>query len=103
MVTFSLQSLVSKLNESSRKALELAVALTMTRSHYYCEIEHWILKLLEIKNGDWSCLFQAYGVEEGTLVSDIESGMRSLKTGNNRSPALAVDLVKLISRNNIEI
>jgi type VI secretion system protein VasG len=46
MVAVDLKSLIAKLNNPCRQALEAAAGLTLSRSHYNVELEHWFLKLL---------------------------------------------------------
>jgi type VI secretion system protein VasG len=43
----NLKSLVGKLNDTCRSALEAAAGLCLSRTNYNVEIEHWLLKLLE--------------------------------------------------------
>ena len=47
MAAVDLKSLVGRLNEACRRALEAAAGLTLSRTHYNVEIEHWLLKLLD--------------------------------------------------------
>ena len=59
----SLKSLVSKLNDTCRGTLEGAAGLCLSRTHYNVEIEHWLLKLSEVADGDLAAVFRQYGVE----------------------------------------
>ncbi len=43
----NLKSLIGKLNESTRNALEAAAGLCLSRTHYDVEIEHYLMKLLD--------------------------------------------------------
>ena len=52
MASVDLKSLVGKLNEPCRRALEAAAGLTLSRTHYNVEIEHWLIKLLEAGGTD---------------------------------------------------
>ena len=52
MATIDLKSLVGRLNEPCRRALEAAAGLTLSRTHYNVEIEHWLIKLLDSSDGD---------------------------------------------------
>ena len=44
MATIDLKSLVGRLNEPCRRALEAAAGLTLSRTHYNVEIEHWLIE-----------------------------------------------------------
>ena len=58
MITIDLKSLVGKLNEPTRNALEGAAGICLSRTHYNVEIEHWLLKLLEIPDSDLLALLK---------------------------------------------
>ena len=55
-----LKSLVSKLNDPCRKALEAAAGLTMSRTNYNVEIEHWLLKILDVPDNDIAKIMGKY-------------------------------------------
>lgn len=95
MAAINLKSLVSKLNATCREALEAAAGLTLSQTHYNIEIEHWLLKLLETKDGDLSFVLRQYEIDEGRLVRDLQGSLDKQKTGNGRPPALSPHLVKL--------
>ena len=63
MVAVDLRSLIAKLNNPCRQALEAAAGLTLSRSHYNIELEHWLLKLLDIRDGDLAACLNHYGVD----------------------------------------
>ncbi|MEJ2643717.1 MAG: type VI secretion system ATPase TssH [Gammaproteobacteria bacterium] len=95
MAQLNIKSLVDKLNDTCRRALEDAVGLTMSRTHYNVEIEHWLLKLLEIPDSDVSSILKHYGVNLSRLNRDLTATLDSLKTGNSRPPALSPHVVDL--------
>jgi type VI secretion system protein VasG len=45
----NLKALVAKLNDTTRSAVEAAAGLCVTRTHYDIEIEHYLLKLLDVR------------------------------------------------------
>ncbi len=47
-----LKSLIGKLTETSRRGLEGAAGLCLSRTNYDVEMEHWLAKLLETSDGD---------------------------------------------------
>jgi len=96
VVSVDLQSLVRSLNPACRKALESAVGLTLSRTHYNAEIEHWLLKLVEATSGDIPLILRQYEVNATRLVSDLTKVLDKMKTGNSRPPALSPDIVKLV-------
>jgi type VI secretion system protein VasG len=96
MASTTVKSLVSKLNDTCRRSLEGAAGLCLSRTHYNVEIEHWLLKLLEISDADLAAVFRHYGVDASRVTRDITRVIDRLKTGNARPPALAPQIVTLM-------
>ncbi|HVW54543.1 MAG TPA: type VI secretion system ATPase TssH [Rhizobiaceae bacterium] len=96
MANLDLQSLVGKLGSHCRSALEAAVGLTLSRTNYNVEIEHYLLKLVEPADNDVAAIFRSFEIDADRVVADLTRVLDRLKTGNSRSPALAPNLVKLI-------
>ncbi|MCK4707367.1 MAG: AAA family ATPase, partial [Gammaproteobacteria bacterium] len=95
MITIDLKSLVSKLNESCRTAMEGAAGLCLARTHYNVEIEHWMLKLLELPDSDISALLDKFEINPGKLIADLNRELDRIKSGNTRAPALSPNVVDL--------
>lgn len=95
MVAIDLQTLVGRLNPQTRRALEAAAGLALSRTHYDCEIEHWLLKLAEPADGDVAAILRHYEIDAGRFMADLNRVLDKLKSGNGRAPALSPHLVKL--------
>ena len=95
MITIDLKSLVGKLNESCRTALEGAAGLCLARTHYNVEVEHWLLKLLELPDSDITALLEKFDINPGSLVADLNRELDKIKAGNTRAPALSPTIVDL--------
>jgi len=93
MITIDLKSLVGRLNEPTRNALEGAAGLCLARTHYNVEIEHWLLKLLEIPSSDIAAVLTKFGVDSGKLARDLNVELDRIKAGNTRAPALSPNVV----------
>ncbi|MET2826749.1 type VI secretion system ATPase TssH [Mesorhizobium shangrilense] len=96
MLNVDLQSLVGRLNPHCRSTLEGAVGLTLSRTHYNVEIEHWLFKLVESSDNDVASILRHFEIDAGRLAADLTKTLDRLKTGNSRSPALAPNIVKLV-------
>src|ERR1700676_4725982 len=94
MATIDLKSLVGRLNEPCRRALEAAAGLTLSRTHYNVEIEHWLTKLIDIADGDLLAILRHYEVDEARLRADLNRAMDRMKTGNARAPSLSPEIVE---------
>ncbi len=95
MVAIDLKSLISRLDDHCRRALEAAAGLTLSRTHYNVEIEHWLMKLAEGTDTDIAAIFRQYDVDHGRFVIDLNKGLDKMKTGNSRAPALSPEIVDL--------
>lgn len=95
MISIDLKSLVVKLNEPCRNALEGAAGLCLSRTHYNVEIEHWLLKLLEIPDSDIQALLTKYDINLGNLIRHLNRELDAIKGGNTRAPALSPSIVDL--------
>lgn len=95
MITIDLKSLVGKLNDTCRSALEAAAGLCLARTHYNVEIEHWILKLLETPDSDITALVEKFELDPGQLSADLNRELDKIKSGNTRAPALSPNVVDL--------
>jgi type VI secretion system protein VasG len=95
MATIDLKQLVGRLNDLCRRALEAAAGLTLSRTHYNVEIEHWLLTLADRADDDLAAILRHYEIEPGRFVTDLNRALDKLKTGNARAPSLAPDIVEL--------
>lgn len=95
MISIDLKALVGKLNEPTRAALEGAAGLCLSRTHYNVEIEHWLVKLLEISDSDLSAILKKYEISLGRLAQQLNTELDRIKSGNTRAPALSPNIVDL--------
>jgi type VI secretion system protein VasG len=95
MAAIDLKSLVGRLNEQCRRALEGAAGLTLSRTHYNVEIEHWLVKLADAADSDLIAILRHYEVDEGRWRADLNRALDRMKTGNSRAPSLSPDIVEL--------
>jgi type VI secretion system protein VasG len=93
----NLKSLIGKLNNTCRGAMEGAAGLCLTRTHYDVDIEHLFLKLGEMPDIDIARILRQYEIDQARLSRDLTRALDRLKTGNARTPALSPRIPKLIS------
>ena len=67
----NLKSLIGRLNDQARSALEGAAGLCLARTHYEIEIEHFITKLLDSPDGDFAKIARHFGVDNSRLSSEL--------------------------------
>ena len=93
-----LQSLIGKLDDACRGALEAAAGLCLTRTNYEVDIEHLFLKLVELPDGDLGHILRHYQVDSSRLTRDLTRALDQLKTGNARTPSLSPNLPRLFQQ-----
>ena len=63
----NLKALLTKLNETSRGALGRASSLSLSRTNYEVDIEHWLTELLAASNTDLHRIADHFGVDTSRL------------------------------------
>ena len=96
-MAINLKSLIGKLNDLTRNALESAAGLCLSRTHYDIEVEHYLLKLLDQPEGDFARITSHFGVDKSRLSAELTRSLDKLKTGNARTPALSPSVVKMMT------
>ena len=92
----NLKSLIGRLNDTCREALEGAAGLCLSRTNYDVEIEHILAKLLENDNTDLHRICNHYEVSVDRLAKDVNDALGRLKSGNTRTPGLSDRLPRWI-------
>ncbi len=92
----NVKSLIGKLNDTCRKALESAAGLCLSQTHYEVDIEHFLIKLLEMPDTDLQKIFRHFEVNETRLVSDLTRSIEGFKRGNARTPALSPRIPRMV-------
>src|ERR1700719_3788133 len=94
--TMNLKSLIGKLNDSTRGALEAAAGLCLARTHYDIEVEHYLTKLLASTDNDVAAIFKHFEIDTSRLSGELARALDKLKTGNARTPALSPTLMRML-------
>ena len=93
----NLRSLIGKLNDPARKAMEAAAGLCLSRTHYDIEVEHFLMKVLDSADGDLSPILRHFEIDKSRLTGELSRSLDKLKTGNARTPALSPSLMKMLT------
>ena len=96
MLQLNLKELIGKLNDTTRRALEGAAGLCLSRTNYNVEIEHWFVKLLESTQSDLPLILRAVDIDMSRFNADLIRVIDRFKTGNARPPALSQNIVDLV-------
>ena len=93
----NVRSLIGKLNDTTRKSMEAAAGLCLSRTHYDIEVEHFLMKALDSSDGDLSPILRHFEVDKSRLTGELARSLDKLKTGNARTPALSPSLMKMLT------
>ena len=93
----NLKSLIGKMNDTTRAALEAAAGLCLSRTHYDIEIEHFLTKLLDRQDSDLAHILKHFGIDKSRFTGELNRALDKLKTGNARTPSFSPHLVKLFT------
>jgi type VI secretion system protein VasG len=96
MALSNLKSLIGKLNETCRSALESAAGLCLSQTHYEVDVEHFLIKLLEMSDTDLLKILKYFEINDAHLAADLTRTIETFKTGNARTPALSPRIPKMI-------
>ena len=96
-MSLNLKSLIGKVDDATRSALEAAAGLCVSRTHYDVEIEHYLLKAIDSSDNDIALILRQYGVDRSRLTNELQRSLDKLKSGNARSPAFSPLLVKMLT------
>lgn len=93
---FDVKALINTLDPTCRKALEAAAGLCVSQTNYNVEVEHLLLKLLELPDTDVQQLLRYYEIPTTPLHRELTQSMEQLKRGNSRTPTLSPHIPHLL-------
>jgi len=97
-MALNLRALIARLNTNVRGAMEGAAGLCMSRGHYEVEVEHVLLKLMEVENTDIRRILRQFEITPEALERELGKALDGFKTGNQRTPALSAMIPKLFEQ-----
>jgi len=92
----NLKSLIGKLNDDARSALEGAAGLCLSRTHYDIEVEHYLMKLLDSSENDFASIARHFEIDKSRLTAELTRSLDKIKTGNARTPAISPSIFKML-------
>lgn len=90
--------LLRRLNSYCAQALEAAATLCQTRAHSEITIEHWLLKLLELGEGDIMVLARRYEWDMDGVWQSLLATLDTLPRSVRSRPQLSAPLLDLIKQ-----
>ncbi|MBD8876718.1 type VI secretion system ATPase TssH [Labrenzia polysiphoniae] len=97
MVDLDLRRLISRLNTYSRRALESAAGLAVTRGHFEVTIEHLLYVFVEDSQHDVQTACRHFEVDPTNFKKSLHSTLEDMKRGNEGRPVFSRLLIEWIS------
>jgi type VI secretion system protein VasG len=94
----NLSSLIENLNKTCKRSLEEAAQLCVSETHFTIDLEHFLYKLLEHPATDLTVVLKYYEIDERKTLQQLKTALSQFKRGNNKTPGLSPNLVKLLER-----
>jgi len=91
-----LRSLISKLNPIAKRALETAAGLCVAQTNYNVEVEHFLMKFLDLPSTDLMPVLRYYNVDTGELQRQLTAAIEKFDRGNSRTPAMSPQVLRLL-------
>ncbi|WNC92001.1 type VI secretion system ATPase TssH [Paraburkholderia sp. FT54] len=91
-----LSALLRRLNDHCARALADAAGLCETRAHRDIEVEHWLIKLLELGEGDLVAIVRSYELDVDGIWDGLLSAIERLPHELRGKPGLSNRLCKLL-------
>jgi type VI secretion system protein VasG len=90
------RALIEKLNPTVRHALESAASLCIAKTHYNVELEHFLLRLLEVQDADISFVLRHYELDAGSIHKQLLGTLDKFQAGNTGQTALSPPLLETL-------
>ncbi len=97
-MNIDLRSLIGKLTPTARRTFAEASSICLSNTHFDVELEHWILAMLGVENGDLRKIFRHFEIEPNRIENRLRSSLETFKNGNNRTPAVSQDVAEAIQQ-----
>src|SRR5450830_18930 len=96
MTPRDLSPFLRRLNNHCAQALSDAASLCETRAHRAIDIEHWLIKLLELGDGDLVAIVRRYELDMDTIWNGLLSAIDRLPHALRGKPELSPRLGELL-------
>lgn len=97
MLDLDLRRLIGRLNAYSKRSLEAAAGLAVTRGHYEVSIEHLLHVFVEDSQHDVQSALRHFEVDPAVMRKGLQTVLEQMKTGNQGRPVFSPLLVEWIS------
>jgi type VI secretion system protein VasG len=96
MIQLDLKRLLGRLNGYTKRALETAAGLSVSRGNYEVGVEHLLLAMTDDVERDIAVILRHFGIEISALQRGLQRAVEAMRSGNSGRPVFATSLVELI-------
>ncbi len=97
MIQVDLKQLLGRLNAYSRRSLETAAGLCVSRGNYEVAIEHLLLVMADDAQRDIPLVLNQYGIDIGQFKRALQKAVDGMRTGNTGRPVFSPTLVEFLA------
>src|SRR5262245_48973584 len=89
-------ALIKTLNKTCLNALQQAAALCQSQTNPTVEVEHWLVKLIELPDSDVARVLRQFDVDKSRLLRDLTKVIESFRRGHQGIPSFSFKIEQLI-------
>jgi len=97
MIQVDLKQLLGRLNAYTKRALETAAGLCVSRGNYEVTIEHVLSVMVDDTQRDIAVILHHFGIEPATLRRDLQRAVENFRTGNTGRPVFSPTLIEFLT------
>ena len=96
MIQLDLKRLLGRLNGYTKRALETAAGLSVSRGNYEVGVEHLLLAMMDDGERDIAVILRHFNIDISTLQRALQRAVEAMRGGNPSRPVFATSLVELV-------
>src|SRR6516225_6292074 len=97
MVQVDLKQLLNRLNPYTKRSLETAAGLCISRGNYEVTIEHVFLVMIDDAQRDLALILRHFEIDAAALKTELLRQVEAMKVGNTGRPVFAPTLVEFFT------
>ena len=97
MIQVDLKQLLGRLNAYTKRALETAAGLCVSRGNYEVTIEHVLSVMMDDTQRDIAVIMRHFGIEPAVLRRDLQRAVEGFRTGNTGRPVFSPTLIEFLT------
>ncbi|MGO9134545.1 MAG: type VI secretion system ATPase TssH [Methylovirgula sp.] len=95
MIQLDLKRLLNRLNGYTKRALENAAGLSVSRGNFEVGVEHLLLAMTDDVERDIAVILRHFNIEMAALQKALQRSVEAMRAGNPGRPVFAPSLVEL--------